>query len=246
MRSGRHSGVPPSWAALAALFLTCSAERGWAQLPYQATPNYNWGAGGPYGLNYNYDYMRYGLPGVGISPWNPIAQAQLNLGMQTARYDMYNAWSASMYQAANLYNQQAIAQQIENQRQMQQAMEPRYDIRKRTPRTPRTREQAGSAPLPKNEVLSTNGSVLWPKQAPAGADLAQARSAAEEAIKIAVKESEANGTATVPSVIEAKERLAAYGQPALKKLAETDKPAAKSLLRFLISLEQAVNSLAGL
>ena len=27
---------------------------GGPQLPYQATPNYNWGTGDPYGLNYNY------------------------------------------------------------------------------------------------------------------------------------------------------------------------------------------------
>ena len=115
--------------ALFALAIALFSGTSRAQLPYQATPNYNWGAGDPYGINYNADYMRYGLPGVGVSPWNPMVQAQLNLGMKTVRYEMYNAWSAQMYQAANLYNQQAIAQQIENENQMQQAMEPRYDVR---------------------------------------------------------------------------------------------------------------------
>lgn len=216
-----------------------------AQLPYQTTPSYNGRAGDPYGLNYNADYLRYGLPGVGVSPWNPIVQAQLNLGMQTARYEMYNAWTARMYQAANLYNQQAIAQQLANDRQMRQVMEPRYDVRQRTPRSPETREQASTSTLPRNEVLTSDGTVIWPGRAPTDGDLGKARSAAEAAIKIAVKEFEASGKATVQSIVEAKERLAAYGQPALRKLAETNMEAAKNLLRFLASLERVVNSLAG-
>jgi hypothetical protein len=232
--------------ALFTLFLASFTRSGWAQaFPYQVTPNYNWGAGGAYGLNYNTDYMRYGLPGVGVSPWNPIVQAQLNLGLRTAQYDMYNAWSANMYQMANLYNQQAIAQQIDNARQMQQTMEPRFDVRKRTQRGPKSVEQSGPAPLSRNQVLSPDGLVLWPGRAPTDGDLAKARSAAEAAIKVAVKEFEANGKATVQSIVEAKERLAAYGQPALKKLAAGNMDAAKNLLRFLASLEQVINSLAG-
>jgi hypothetical protein len=165
--------------------------------------------------------------------------------MQTARYDMYNAWTANMYQAANLYNQQAIAHQIENGRLMQQAMEPRYDVRKRVPRTPKTNEAPAPTPLPRNEVLSPDGSVLWPGRAPTDGDLSKARSAAEVAIRVVVKEFEANGKATVQSVVEAKERLAAYGQPALRKLAGENMDAAKNLLRFLASLEGVINSLAG-
>ena len=231
--------------AVLTMSITFLAGPAGAQLPYQATPYYNWGAGDPSGLNYNPDYMRYGLPGVGVSPWNPIVQAQLSLGLETARYDMYNAWTAQMYQAANLYNQQAIAQQLANERQMQQAMEPRYDVRQRTPRPPKTREPASATPLPRNQVLAPDGSVLWPGRAPADAELGKARTAAEAAIKNAVKEYAASGRATVQSIVEAKERLAAYGKPALKKLAETNMEAARNLLRFLASLEQAINSLAG-
>ncbi|MGC8641932.1 MAG: hypothetical protein ACP5XB_18860, partial [Isosphaeraceae bacterium] len=222
-------------AAVFGLSLLFFAGSATAQLPYQATPYYNWGAGDPYGLNYNADYMRYGLPGVGVSPWNPIVQAQLSLGMEAARYEAYNAWTARMYQAANLYNQQAITQQLANERQMQQAMEPRYDVRQRTPRPPRTREPAGATPLPRNQVLSPEGSVLWPGRAPADAELGKSRAAAEAAIKIAVKEYTANGRATVQSIVEAKERLAAYGKPALQKLADANMEAARNLLRFLTS-----------
>ena len=87
--------------------------------------------------------------------------------------------------------------------------------------------------------------MLWPGRAPTDADLGKARSAADAAIRIAVKEFEADGKATVQSVVEAKERLAAYGQPALKKLAAENMEAAKNLLSFLASLEQVLDSLAG-
>ena len=51
---------------LFALSIALFAGSGRAQqFPYQVTPNYNWGAGGPYGLNYNYDYMRLRAAGRG-------------------------------------------------------------------------------------------------------------------------------------------------------------------------------------
>ena len=81
---------------------------------------------------YNPGYAQYGFPGVGVSPWNPIVQAQLNLGLKTARYNMYSSWADQSNAAANLYYQQAMAQAIQNQ-QAQQALQPRYDVRTRAP-----------------------------------------------------------------------------------------------------------------
>jgi hypothetical protein len=219
---------------------TASAQ----DLRYQNTPHYHLRAGDPYGINYNWDYMRYGLPGVGVSPFNPIVQAQLNLGMQTARYNAYNAWTANMYQAANLYNQQAIAQSIENQRQAQ-LLEPRYDVRDRTPRMSQSDRQPAATILPSSEVISPDGKVLWPGRAPAEGELAKKRAAAEAAILIAVKEFKSTGKASVRSVAEGKELLYAYGLPALLELGAKNRPAAESLLKFFSSLEQALNALAG-
>jgi hypothetical protein len=223
-----------------ATYLSSEAQ----QLPYQATPNYQYGAGGPFGLNYNWDYMRYGLPGVGVSPWDPIMQSQLNLGMRTAQYDMYNAWSADMYQTANLYNQQAIAQALENQKQMQ-AMQPRYDVRTQAPRTMKSRDRGRTQLLQRNQVLSRDGKVLWPGRAPSEGELGKARAAAEAAIRVAVKEFEADGKASVQSVVEAKELLYAYGKPALEELAGKSRTATEGMIKFLASLEQVLNSLAG-
>lgn len=213
-------------------------------LPYQNTPEYHVRAGDPYGMNYNWDYMRYGLPGVGVSPWNPIVQAQLNLGMQTARYNAYNAWTANMYQAANLYNQQAISQAIENQRRAQ-TLEPRYDVRDRTPRVSQADRPTAPTPLPQNRVLSPDGKILWPGRAPTDGDLAGKRAAAEAAVLIAAREFKAGGRASVPSVAEAKELLYAYGQPAILELGAKSRPAAQELLHFCSSLEQVLNGLAG-
>ncbi len=80
----------------------------WGQ--YYWSPTYNPATG----------YAMNGVPGIGVSPWNPIVQAQLNLGLKTARYSMYNAWADQSNAAANLYYQQAMAQAIQNAQQQQQ------------------------------------------------------------------------------------------------------------------------------
>jgi len=94
-------------------------------------------------------------------------------------------------------------------------------------------------------VVSPDGKVLWPGRAPNDGDLAKARSAAEAAVRVAVKEFEANGKASVQSVVAAKELLFAYGKPAIQKLAAENDARAKNLFTFLSSLEQLLDSLAG-
>ena len=178
-------------------------------------------AAGPYGndaggyagpLSYNPTYSQYGLPGVGVSPWNPIVQQQLNLGMRTARYQMYSGWANQSNAAANLFYQQAIAQEHRNGQQTL-AVPPRYDVRQRIPRPV---DSANDRPkmLPKNAVLRGDGAVLWPATLPADDKLEPAKAAAEAAIRVAVKEYEASGNATVQSVAEAKSQLFAFGKPA--------------------------------
>jgi hypothetical protein len=214
------------------------------QYPYQSSPNFEYGSIDPYGINYSYDYMRYGPAGVGVSPWNPIVQAQLNLGMRTARYNSFNARSAGLDQAANLYNQQAVTQAIENQRQLE-AMQPRNDARSQGSRTVRSSERENRETLPRNQVVSPDGKVLWPGRAPNDGDLAKARSAADAAVRVAVREYEANGKAALQSVVAAKELLYVYGKPAIQKLAAKNGAAAQSLFKFLSNLEQLLDSLAG-
>jgi len=131
----RRSRLAPSArrAAMALLVLAVvigTTGRSAAQTTAGPYSNYNWNTnyGMPY---YNPGYAQYGFPGVGVSPWNPIVQAQLNLGLKTARYNMYSSWADQSNAAANLYYQQAMAQAIHNQ-QAQQALQPRYDAKWRS------------------------------------------------------------------------------------------------------------------
>lgn len=205
--------------------------------------NYNYNSyPGP--IYYNQGYAQYGLPGVGVSPWDPIVQAQLNLGMRTARYNMYSSWADQSNAAANLYYQQAVAQSIKNEQQ-QQAMQPRYDVRLRTPRPAQASESNEPKLLPRNNLLKSDGAVIWPETAPSSNMLDKSRSAAEAAIRVAVKEFEADGKASTQSVAEAKSQLFAYGKPALQQLVRTDRDDAKKLLKFLASLEHMLDGLAG-
>jgi len=205
--------------------------------------NYNWNSynGLPY---YNPGYAQYGLPGIGVSPWDPIVQAQLNLGLRTARYNMYSSWADQSNAAANLYYQQAMAQAIKNQQAL--ALQPRYDVRQRVPRPVSPADTSTPKPLPRNQVLKNDGEVLWPKVAPSGDMFDKPKAAAEAAIRVAVKEFEANGKASIQSVAEAKSQLVAYGKPALVQLVQIERDNAKQLLTFLASLERVLDTLAGI
>ena len=86
---------------------------------------------------------------------------------------------------------------------------------------------------------------IWPTKSPSSNALDKARGAAEAAIRVAVKEFEADGKASIQSVAEAKSQLFAYGKPALEQLVRANRDEAKKLLKFLASLEQVLDSLAG-
>ena len=124
----RQAGRVSAWSvfvAIATLFVVVgsvgnAAAQSTDGRPY---PNYNWNSYyGP--LYYNPGYAQYGLPGVGVSPWNPIVQAQLDLGLRTARYNLYSAWADEANAAANLRHQQAVGHSIQNRKQARRAQAP--------------------------------------------------------------------------------------------------------------------------
>ncbi len=94
-------------------------------------------------------------------------------------------------------------------------------------------------------MLAEDGTVLWPESMPASEVLDRKRSGAQSAIRVAVKEFEQNGKATIQSIGEAKSELFAYGKPVLEQLARANRDEAKKLLKFFASLEQVLNELAG-
>jgi ribosomal protein S30 len=164
------------------------------------------------------------------------------MGPTTA--DVYGPAAGQVYQGANQGIQEAATQALQNQRQMQ-AMELRFDVRKRTPKVMQAKERQANRPLPRNQVLSFEGKVLWPNKAPNEGELGKSRTAAEQAIQTAYKEFKAGGKASVQNVVEAKERLYSYGHPAIDKAADQSRQAAQGLHHFLYSLEKAIDSLGG-
>jgi hypothetical protein len=213
------------------------------QFPGYGTANYNWSI--PYGsLNYNYGFMRYGQGYVGGSSYGSMMQPQYNVGMRPSPADVYGPATSEIYQGGNQSIQEAATQALQNQRQMQ-AMELRYDVRQMTPKTMQSKERQANRLLPRNQVISSDGKVLWPAKAPSDGDLGKSRAEAEAAIKVAYKEFKAGGKASVQNVVEAKELLYSYGHPALEKAAGQSRQAAKGLHHFLSSLERAIDSLGG-
>ena len=75
--------------------------------------------------------------------------------------------------------------------------------------------------------------MVWPASAPSSRSLDRSRSAVEEAVRIAVNEYARYGKATFERVVEAKNRLAAYGMPALAQLKRSNPDEAEKLLDFL-------------
>lgn len=230
------------WCGLAAATIVAGlAFAGDARAQYVPGPysNYNWNYYGP--MNYRYGFERYGMGGGYVSPYDPMVQAQMNAQARMAQQQRANAWTQDAA-AANLFNRQAMAQA---QRSAQQrAVTPRYDVRKRTPKTG---SKPGDAPrlLPRDQVLQKDGRVIWPAAAASDGESARSRAAVEAAIRTVVREYQADGKATVRSVAEAKNQLLAYGMPQLERLAGTDRAAEKKLLTFFRSLDRALDEMGG-
>ena len=208
------------------LAITAGASSQAQQFPNQGTANYNWGV--PYGSNYNYGFMRYGQGGFGGSSYNPMMQSQPNLGMGTAPYGGYGPAAAENYQGANPNNQEAAAQAMQNQRQMQ-AMELRFDVRKKTPKTVQSKERQANKLLTRNQVLSSDGKVLWPARAPATVSLASRERLPRRPSRPPSRSSRT--TARPRSRTSSRPRICstAYGHPALDKAARQSRQAAQSL-----------------
>ena len=126
------------------------------QFPGHGTANYNWGV--PYGSNYNYGFMRYGQGGFGGAAGYPIMQPQSNPGIGTPVYGVNGQVSGGIYPGANPYVQEAAAQAMQTQRQMQ-AIEPRYDVRKKTSRTSQSKARQANTLRPLDKVLSSEAAI---------------------------------------------------------------------------------------
>lgn len=100
---------------------------------------------------------------------------------------------------------------------------------------------AGSEPparpvRPLTSFYTPDHHLLWPADAPIG-DLKDKRSAADSAAAIVFSETQQSGVASLASVTDARQKLIAYGRPALEEIRNHDTAAVADLFHaYLLSL----------
>jgi hypothetical protein len=108
------------------------------------------------------------------------------------------------------------------------------------------RDKPPARPLiPLETFFNADEQLVWPAEAPAEGDLLAKRMATDEASRAALRERKAQGYATIGTVTDARNRLLAYGHPALALVASTSTPrVADSFQQFLNSLYESLGQAA--
>jgi hypothetical protein len=181
--------------------------------------------------------------GMGMSPYGPVNPAAQAAQAQ-ARYQVQTAQAARAYQQAQLLQQQATAAAIERQRQSQ-PLQDRYSARTGTPTGGNAAPKTPAAGLEIDKLVDRTGKPRWPAGIATDIELATARAAADEAIAAAFREYQSKGSASVASVADAKQKLADYGNPALRRTRARNRARAEGLLSYLETLDSALNTMGG-
>ncbi len=98
--------------------------------------------------------------------------------------------------------------------------------------------------VPRTELLNDDGTILWPGATPNDATAAQARQAAEEAVRGVVQESRKYGHASTRHVADARNKLTAFAYQALPALKARNAADADALERFIVELKKTLATLA--
>jgi hypothetical protein len=139
-----------------------------------------------------------------------------------------------------------------------------YDVRRRqapeyqpVPTAPRARAGAAEpqpAPLaaasdlipPLASFFNEAQQLVWPNDSPTAGDLKEKRAVSDQAALAVLEETKRQVTATMSSVTHARQKLIAYGQPALQEVRSRATPAiADTFHRFLLSLYDSLGQAAG-
>lgn len=87
--------------------------------------------------------------------------------------------------------------------------------------------------------------LQWPADAPASGELALKRTECDDAVTRVLKESRAQGFATIASANDARTKLLEYGRPALKQVrAQSSRGVADAFNNFLLSLYDSIGHAA--
>jgi hypothetical protein len=113
-----------------------------------------------------------------------------------------------------------------------------YRVRRRLPR------RTAQSSIPRAHLMDDNGTIRWPSTIPNDPSLAEARQAAEAAVRTVVHESKTTGHASIKPVIDAKKKLTAFAEKALPQVKIKNAADADALEAFFSQLGKTLDTMA--
>jgi hypothetical protein len=99
--------------------------------------------------------------------------------------------------------------------------------------------------LPLASFYGPDNSLAWPSDAPVDGELGKKRSSFDDVSKVVLAETKAHGVASLAAVTDARQKLVAYGQPALRYVRSRETPRlADTFHLFLLSLYESLEQAA--
>jgi hypothetical protein len=137
---------------------------------------------------------------------------------------------------------------------------PSYDVARRAPAASRAVPrvspgeqvvaQAAPAPkpvLPLASFFNDAKQLVWPSNAPVEGELQQKRDTSDESSRVVLAEYQAQGRATIGAITDSRQKLIAYGQPALQAIRTTSTPrVADTFHLFLLALYESLGQASNL
>ncbi len=193
-----------------------------------------------------YAFGGYYGPYYYYNPWYALANRDMaylqQASLNSARYNLLSAESATSYQASNLMAQAAMDVLRDNSVASYNGVEGRFNVRTGRPKS-FGEPVAGDIPL--KNLISRNGEVLWPLNSPVGGDLYDKRREAGRAIQSVIQTFKTNGKVPIDQAIAARNRLSDYTEPALNDLKRHRPNDIDNFLNFVASLDRGVRNLVG-
>jgi hypothetical protein len=129
---------------------------------------------------------------------------------------------------------------------------PHYDVRRRRAPTYRAESMASlgntnrvepqpaaatNPVVPLGHFFDAGKRFVWPGDSPSNGDLSAKRDASDQAMLAVLEETKQQTTASIASVVDARQKLLDYGRPALQEIrAQATPPVADGFHRFLLSV----------
>jgi hypothetical protein len=191
-------------------------------------------------------YLEYGgaaMGGIGMSPWDQQMYKDQFYALNASRYNVANAEAVRAYEAANLANQQAQATAISNAERVA-ALQEKFESSPKFKAYQAANRYQGVDPMPLDQLLSSDGTILWPEVVLQTQDVSGRRAAADKAVKTLFTEARSTGTPSIRSINQARDRLVAFGRPALSR--SMPRSAHVKLRQFLVNLDIVLEDMAKL